>query len=375
MSSNNQTQPSFGGLFGTPAQPTPRAPPGPRLGFGSPIPVTPGPAQPVTQVDATASRSAGNTSNMSVFSQRACPQAVLKSYKSGDFTDLIVSCGDLTFNVHQVIVCSTCEFFKKSVNFRKEHQEKRINLPHDDPEMIRRLIAFCYLGNYDPSNDLVLSSFDSLVTYTSTTPIAPACHSRYRKGGLFASPDPCSCLMRNTGKAKQAFMSPTAKGAPSDYSTVSKPDHSVEVADPLTIHATMYALADKYQVDGLATLARDKFKSCLHHHANTNDFMNAVQIAYSSTPDTNRGLRDTVCEAFQSHFRVNLASIPGIESKLDCIDDLSFLLIKAWPVKTEPPTTTPPGASTGLFANIDGSSARFPTIAPRTSIAFGAPQQ
>lgn len=309
---------------------------------------------------------------MSLFAQRACPQAVLKSYKSGDYTDLIISCGDLIFNVHRVVVCSTCDFFKKSVSFGKEQEDGRINLPDDDPEMIRRLIAFCYLGNYDPCDDLFLNSLDSLKQYASTTSLAPTSHSRYRRGGLFAAPDPCSCLMPMTQNFKQAIMKPKSDGVPSDYTIVKKPDHSAEVAEPLTIHATMYALADKYQVDGLVALARDKFESCLHHHANTNDFVNAVQITYSTTLETNRRLRDTVYNAFLTHFHVNLASIPGIEAKLECIDDLSFHLIKAWPLKTEPakPATKPINSTPGLFGLPNISPAASSSAAPQPSMSL-----
>jgi hypothetical protein len=33
----------------------------------------------------------------------------------------------------------------------KEAEEKVIDLPEDDPEMIRRLITYLYLGDYDPA--------------------------------------------------------------------------------------------------------------------------------------------------------------------------------------------------------------------------------
>ncbi|KAF2846717.1 hypothetical protein T440DRAFT_501587 [Plenodomus tracheiphilus IPT5] len=328
---------------------------------------SPNTLQPATQAASAAKASPRPVTIMGLFASRACPQAVLRSYKVGDFTDLLISCGNLRFDVHQVLVCSTCDFFKKSVSFGKEREGRRIDLPEDDPDMICRLIDYCYLGNYDPCDDLALRTFDSLKQYTTTTSIAPACHSRYRRSGLFATPD-----------IYASVMSPTPKGAPSDYSIVSKPDHSVEVANPLTIHASMYALADKYQVEGLVVLAREKFESCLHHHANSNDFLDAVQITYSSTPDTNRGLHDAVVQAFQLHFKVNLASIPGIEAKLDCIDELSFLLIKAWPVKTEPPkadgniTTT----GTGTTSHNSNPTTAFMSSAPPSSMsAFGIPRQ
>jgi len=216
----------------------------------------------------------------------------------------------------------------------QEGTEKHIDLPEDDPEIIRRLIAYCYLGNYDPCSSVALGSFSNLKEYTSTTPVVSVPHSRLQGLRAFSDPQPCcacACLMPNTPNLKQA----TAKSSTPSIGLL-KSAVGVEVADPLEIHATMYALADKYQVNGLGSLARAKFEACLNHHVNTEDFITAVQIVYSTTPESNRGLRDAVVQAFLEHFNVDLASIPGIEDKLDCLDDLSLLLLKAWPSKKDP---------------------------------------
>lgn len=178
-----------------------------------------------------------------------------------------------------------------------------------------------------------------------------------------------------------------------DYTAVEKPQTAAEVTNPLTIHATMYALADKYQVSGLGQIAKDKFESCLFHHIHSEDFVSAVQIVYTSTPDSNRGLRDLVIKAFLDHFHVDVLKIPGLEAKLDTIDELSIQLIKSWPVKTsslslggfgsaaQPPATP---TTTGLFGNIPrvsvapttsgifAGTAR-PSVPPSTSNTFGGP--
>jgi hypothetical protein len=120
----------------------------------------------------------------------------------------------------------------------------------------------------------------------------------------------------------------------------------------------MHALADKYHVNGLGEVAKAKFEVCLRHHVNSQDFVTAVQLAYSSTPESNRGLRDAVVNAFLVHFQVKITEVPGLEAKLDTIDELSFLLMKSWPHKTE--------KSKPIF----GSAAA--SVKP-TSTLFGAP--
>ena len=231
----------------------------------------------------------------------------------------------------------------------QESSEKCIDLPEDDPDMIRRLIAFLYLGDYDPCADpSSLTSIKDIIQHQSTTKPAPFYHSRYRTGSLFStgvgSPDSCACLGVQDKGNTQPIHEPDVKDKPANFSLVVKPANGVQVANPLTIHATMYALADKYQVEGLAPLAKEKFESCLHHHANSEDFVAAVQLAYGGTPESNRGLRDIVVKAFLTHFKVDIRGIPGFEAKMETIDDLAFLLIKAWPLKTEAPASTETGS-------------------------------
>lgn len=113
--------------------------------------------------------------------------------------------------------------------------EKHIDLPEDEPEMIRRLIAYCYLGNYDPCSSVALSSFSNLREHTSATPIAQALHSRLWR----EVPDPCACLMPLTQNSEQSVKSSIPSTSPLSSSSTDKAACSVQVANPLTIHAKM----------------------------------------------------------------------------------------------------------------------------------------
>ena len=200
--------------------------------------------------------------------------------------------------------------------------------------MIRRLIAYVYLGDYDPSGETGMKVFRNIKEHVSTTAAAPDYH--LRKGTSPDRPDDrCACLALNLNQINQRVRNPK----PSKNATASgkfrKQEHSIEVTNPLTIHATMYAMADKYQVEGLALVAQTKFECSLPAHFNSPDFVTAVQLAYSNTPESNRGLRDAVLRAFSVYFGFKITDIPGLGSKLSAIDELSFLLIKYWPNKAE----------------------------------------
>jgi hypothetical protein len=200
--------------------------------------------------------------------------------------------------------------------------------------MIRRLVAYLYLGDYDPCHELAIAQFGSIKQHERTTAAAPTCHRRQEVLGSAGSVDSCACLAPTTINVEQPA---STFGGKQSVLVIEKPRNAVEVDSPLTIHAAMYALADKYHVEGLGDVAKAKFESCLHHHVNSEDFVTAVQIAYSSTPDSNRGLRDAVVKAILVHFQVNVKEVPGLEAKLNTIDELSVLLIKSWPNKTEKP--------------------------------------
>ncbi len=165
----------------------------------------------------------------------------MRAFRDGEFTDLTIICGDSTFEVHQVVVCTTCEFFKQSIRFGKEAEEKRINLPEDDPEMIRRLINYLYIGEYDPSHGTSLHNFnDMMKLHPSASPITPTHHPRYRKEGLFGGVDNCACLTFNKENTPQPISVVVTKDQPSDFALIEKPAFGLEVSNPLTIHATMY---------------------------------------------------------------------------------------------------------------------------------------
>jgi hypothetical protein len=224
--------------------------------------------------------------------------------------------------------------------------------------MVRRLISYLYLDDYDPTGDFGIAALEQLKQYESNTTASPAHHHRvFSSSRLY---DRCACLALNTKNVEQPALD---RKAPHCIKT-RMPDNSIEVANPLTIHATMYALADKYQVDGLSQVAKAKFQESLDRHVDSEDFIAAVQLTYRNTPESNRGLRDVIVQAFLSYFKVDITELPGLESKLDTIDELSFLLLKSWPRKTEPTSTQKP-VSSGSVAHTTPNVAT--SAAPPTS--------
>jgi hypothetical protein len=92
---------------------------------------------------------------------------------SGEYSDIAITCGDMTFKVHKNIVYTLCPSFKsfdpedgESVRFfslsntslhfapilinrtRQVPAHTAINLPDDEPEIIKLFLQFIYTGEY-----------------------------------------------------------------------------------------------------------------------------------------------------------------------------------------------------------------------------------
>ena len=99
-----------------------------------------------------------------------------------------------------------------------------------------------------------------------------------------------------------------------------------DVSQPnLVIHARLYSLAEKYGILGLKAVALEKFQNELSQHWNTDDFLQAAEIVYTSTVDDDRAMRDVVVKTFYEH-----KALLNKQQALDClhwVDGLAYDLV------------------------------------------------
>lgn len=67
-------------------------------------------------------------------------------------------------------------------------------------------------------------------------------------------------------------------------------------SEDLIIHARLYALADKYFVKGLKEAVLERFKHCADESFKGEKFYEAANIVFSTTPDTDTGLREVIAK-------------------------------------------------------------------------------
>lgn len=137
-------------------------------------------------------------------------------------------------------------------------------------------------------------------------------------------------------------------------------DYSDEVNDPTTtsqatteslaINAAMYIIADKYEVDLLKDLAKDKFSETIKEAWSAPSFPNIIETIYDNTVTSDRGLREAlfpVLKLHQSQLRKTEAFMDVVRS----CGDFAVDVIDAW--------TTPPPEAAATTAGSTPSDAKL----------------
>ncbi|KAK5132424.1 hypothetical protein LTR08_009107 [Meristemomyces frigidus] len=168
-------------------------------------------------------------------------------HKSSQFSDLVLSLGTRSWNVHKAIVCArsdllflfcTGEFkvrpglvmdsHSDADNSAQEQAEANMTLHNDDPEAIDAMLGYFYTCDYSDVNE-------------STS----------------------ACVL----------------------------------------NLRMFALAEKYLVNQLGPLAAKKFTAAAEKDWASDDFANAIQEAYTNTGDTNQLLLGVINDVVTKHVK------------------------------------------------------------------------
>ena len=70
---------------------------------------------------------------------------------------------------------------------------------------------------------------------------------------------------------------------------------------PLLVDAKMYAIGDKYRINALKSLANTKFSDALDAGWDIVSFPEVIETVYTTTPASDRGLRDCVAPVLLEH--------------------------------------------------------------------------
>ncbi|RMY31081.1 hypothetical protein D0866_07544 [Hortaea werneckii] len=223
---------------------------------------------------------------------------LIRLLDTGEYSDLTIKCGLRTFKVHKAIVCARSEYFAAACKpgAFKEGATGTIELQStadpnatkddpslDDPAAVKLMIDFLYLHDY-PNIRTYLDASESIKFFSET---------------LFDSGDAGAIM-----------------------------------------HAKVYALGSKYQIPSLQNASLKKFEEAAVVAWATDEFVHAVHLVHSTTPDSDKGLRDITARVILEHDD-ELCNKPAMEAVIRNFDGLAYNLMKEQtkrPKKTEGPT-------------------------------------
>ena len=92
-------------------------------------------------------------------------------------------------------------------------------------------------------------------------------------------------------------------------------------------HARVFAMAIKYQADGLRQLATKNFQRAASKYWKREDFAQAIHVVYTSTPDDVQELRNIVADTIHDHF-TDLRDIPEIDVAVRSLAGLAYSILE-----------------------------------------------
>ncbi|KAK5685347.1 hypothetical protein LTS10_003425 [Elasticomyces elasticus] len=262
-------------------------------------------------------------------------QGLAELYASGDFTDFEIVCGQRSFRVHKAVVCAQSRYFRAPCGRQyAEGNLGRIVLKAigeddddeescDDSEAIKLMVDFFYHLDYAARPVLPAVKTPKAMATASSTPtgsqVPASILGAHAAGVTTASTSPGS-----------AFGSTVFGSAPAPQ-PLQRPPPQIFPVGPISdgnvlMHGKVFAAAVKYQVLALQDLAASKFAAAAKASWDHPTFAEAARVAYTTTTDDFRQLRDTVSSVLHQH--KGLIDKASIESVVKATPDLHFELLR-----------------------------------------------
>ncbi|KAK3658031.1 hypothetical protein LTR56_000761 [Elasticomyces elasticus] len=254
-------------------------------------------------------------------------QGLAELYKSSEFTDFEIECGGQIFKVHKAVICAQSKYFRAPCGKSyAEGSEGRIVLKPasddgeddsacDDPQAIQLMVDFFYHLDYEVDKEMPSDGTDQGIA-TNSPRQTRASVSDQRTQTPYPYVLPGTNRLTMGGRPKPSIVQ-------DPYSQVLPTE--APIADAIT-HAKVFAAAVKYQVIALQGVAATKFAAAAATSWDHPSFAEASRIAYTTTPDQYRKLRDTVSQTIHKHH--HLLNKSDMENVIKATPDLHFELLR-----------------------------------------------
>lgn len=137
--------------------------------------------------------------------------------------------------------------------------------------------------------------------------------------------DSISSLKRKKKKGKAKKLGGEGP-SPVPPSSVIRPT-SLSIKKILTMHAKMFNIAAKYNIESLMDIAVTKFRSIAHSTWDVQDLVTAIPIVYNQTAECDNELRD-ITEVIVLENAHKLVIDPGFREAVEQVDGLAWCLFR-----------------------------------------------
>ncbi|KKK21065.1 hypothetical protein P175DRAFT_0553436 [Aspergillus ochraceoroseus IBT 24754] len=169
----------------------------------------------------------------------------------GHLSDMQIICGDFTFNVHRVIVCSQSSFLHDALDSQFEETGMReITLPASDCETVERVLSYMYIQDYKEDGHVV--------------PLG----RKSQQDDLDSDEDEDSSAI-SIGSARTSLHIPTETALKSTVALV---------------NVQVYLAAEKFDLSGLKKLAEEKFTYWARNNWKSTAFFDVIQDVMTAVP-------------------------------------------------------------------------------------------
>ncbi|KAF5620787.1 kelch repeat and BTB domain protein [Fusarium sp. NRRL 52700] len=210
-----------------------------------------------------------------------CLQSLPDVLETGELSDLTIICGNTRHRVHKLILSTGSRFFKVACTGIYKESDGEINLPDDHPAAVRKMIGYLYNVDYNPTRIQMPDYDDDVEAELSDTEYDA--EARYRMklfGAEFIERKRIKQLkVREWGGWKSG---------------------EAPISSQLCLQAKVYALGEKYGIQGLKKAAKGAFESEIQSgNVGVDEFAEAVEEVYTSTVSEDRGLRNVVVKMIE----------------------------------------------------------------------------
>ncbi|KAJ6436286.1 retrovirus polyprotein [Purpureocillium lavendulum] len=211
-------------------------------------------------------------------------------YKSGDYSDFKIVCGDDKHAVHKAVVCPR----SKALADMKPDQDGII-LRDDNPQAVGLMIHYLYHLDYPA---VQWQKEANAVGGQAASPAPSVMNGANHEANLVANGNIQSLKTMDYSTEKEQFIDTTSKAADAIDEPMLKLSKKSKKKKRNTITESE---PETKSVPNLTVHASGKFEKEIEQHWDTDDFLKAAQEAYTSTDRSDRTMRDAVLNAIKVH--------------------------------------------------------------------------